>query len=79
MNALLNATVPVKNSRLYVSLFPCSNCAKLIAQSRVDEIIYSNDKYENTDDNLISKNILKTSGVKVRKIEELEIKVSTKK
>lgn len=75
MNALLNATVPVQNSRLYVSLFPCSACAKLISQSGIVEIIYSNDKYMDTTDNKISKNILKNSNVKIRKMNKIEIKI----
>ncbi len=76
MNALLNATVPVRNSRLYVSLFPCAACAKLISQAGIVEIIYSDDKYKDTTDNKISQNILKNSNVKIRKMNKIEIKIS---
>lgn len=29
-NAILNSTVPLDNSKIYVTLFPCNECAKLL-------------------------------------------------
>lgn len=79
MNALLNATVSVNGSRLYVSLFPCSNCSKLIAQSRIEEIIYSSDKYKGLEDNIIAKNIFKNSNIKTRQIKKMKITIHNEK
>ena len=31
--------------RLYVALFPCNECAKVIIQSGITEVIYLSDKY----------------------------------
>ena len=39
-NAILNATTNVKNASIYVTLFPCNECAKLIIQSGIKEVIY---------------------------------------
>ena len=40
VNAILNSTSSIKDSTLYVTLFPCRECAKLIIQSGIKKIIY---------------------------------------
>ena len=45
-NAILNATRDVHGCRLYVTLFPCNECVKLIIQSGIKEIIYVSNKDE---------------------------------
>lgn len=67
MNAILNAPIGVRGMTLYVTLFPCHDCAKAIVQSGIKEIIYLDDKYEGTDSNLMSKKILDTCGILYRK------------
>ena len=54
---------------MYVTLFPCNECAKAIIQSGIREIIYDDDKYEFTAGVIASKRMLKAAGVKVRKYE----------
>ncbi len=77
MNAILNAIKSVTQSRLYVSLFPCSSCAKFVAQAGVKEIIYEDDKYQNTEDDQIAKLIFEKSHVSFRKIAVINIKVES--
>ena len=43
-NAILNSTASLQNATLYVTLFPCHECAKLIIQSGIKEIVYISDK-----------------------------------
>jgi len=73
-NAILNATTSVKDSTLYVSLFPCHECAKLIAQSEIKEIVYSSNKYSHTDSHKAAVKILDAANVKYRQMEFGEIK-----
>lgn len=41
LNAVLNAGAPsLRGCRLYVTLFPCSECAKLLVQAGVSEVVY---------------------------------------
>lgn len=75
-NAILNATVPLQGSRLYVTLFPCNECAKLIIQSGIKEIIYLSDKYEGTEIDIASKRLLQAAKVSWRKLENFNLKVS---
>ena len=65
LNAILNANGRVlRDSRVYVALFPCNECAKAIIQSGVKEVVYLSDKYKDTMGNLASKRMLDAAGVK---------------
>ncbi|OQR82125.1 deoxycytidylate deaminase [Achlya hypogyna] len=47
MNAILNKnSSSVHNCTIYVALFPCNECAKLIIQSGIKSVIYYSDKYK---------------------------------
>ncbi len=67
-NAILHASRSLSNSKAYVTLFPCHECAKLIASSKVSEVIYLSDKHQNTESNRIAKKIFELSGVKFRQL-----------
>ena len=67
-NAILNSTKDLHDGRMYVDLFPCNECAKLIIQSGICEIIFLSDKYKDTDSHKASKRMLKMSGVKCRQL-----------
>ncbi len=74
-NAILFARKNAKNCRLYVTLFPCSQCVKLIIQSEIKYIFYVSDKYNNSDDNIAAKKMLKDANVLYQKINEIELKI----
>lgn len=42
-NAIVNSSTPLKDCRIYVTLFPCNECAKLIIQSGIKKVYYEND------------------------------------
>ena len=45
MNAIMNKnSESLEGCRIYVTLFPCNECAKLIVQSRIAEVVYFSDK-----------------------------------
>lgn len=69
MNAILNANKSVRGCKIYVTLFPCNECAKALIQAGIKEIVYLSDKYNGTDGNIVSKKLLDTCGVKYRKYE----------
>lgn len=50
VNAILNSKTPnLDNCSIYVTLFPCNECAKIIIQSGIKKVIYFEDKYADTD------------------------------
>ena len=67
-NAILNSTKDLHGSRIYVALFPCNECTKLIIQSGIREILYLSDKYKDTKSVKASKRMLKMAGVSHRKL-----------
>ncbi|AGF79739.1 deoxycytidylate deaminase [Desulfocapsa sulfexigens DSM 10523] len=70
LNAVLNSTAPNLNDcRIYVGLFPCNECTKVIIQSGIREIIYLSDKYADSDSVRASKLMLDTSGTLYRQFE----------
>jgi dCMP deaminase len=64
LNAVLNSEANLQNCRIYVALFPCNECAKIIIQSGIKEVIYLSDKYAETDGVKASKKMLDAAGVK---------------
>lgn len=72
-NAILNATQSLKKSKIYVTLFPCNECTKLIIQSGIIEIVYESDKYQHTKEHKAALKMLKAAHVTTRKIEVGEL------
>ena len=69
LNAILNARgKSLVNSRVFVSLFPCHECAKAIIQTGVKEVVYLSDKYNGTESDNASKRMLNAAGVKLTKL-----------
>lgn len=75
-NAILNSSVDLFNARLYVTLFPCNECAKLIIQSGIKEVIYLDDKYNGTDIFMASRKLFNSAGVKLRKLENYTLRLT---
>ena len=77
LNAILNSRVNVEGCKLFVTLFPCNECAKVIIQSGIKEVIYLSDKYSGTKENIAAKKMLDTCKVKYREYKKnnKEIKI----
>ena len=72
MNAIINyrgSRKELENAKVYVDLFPCNECAKIIIQSGIKEVIYLSDKYAHQDNFIASKRLFDSCGVKYRQIE----------
>ena len=65
LNAILNSPRSLHGCTLYVSLFPCNECAKAIIQSGIRKVIYECDKYAKEDNVIASKKMLKAAGIKL--------------
>ena len=64
LNAILNYHGgSLEGAKLYVSLFPCNECAKAIIQCGIREVIYDSDKYEGTPGNIAAKRMFDSAGV----------------
>ena len=68
-NAILNYFGSKKDlvgSTVYVTLFPCNECAKIIIQSGIKKIVFESDKYDGTDSNVVAKKLFDACGVEYR-------------
>ncbi|XP_065810950.1 deoxycytidylate deaminase-like isoform X2 [Labrus bergylta] len=67
LNAIMNTNgADVKGCSMYVTLFPCNECAKLIIQRGIKEVIYLSDMYEDRDEFKASRKMLEVAGIELR-------------
>ena len=65
LNAILNYRGgSLEGAKLYVTLFPCNECAKAIIQCGIRTVVYDSDKYANTDMTIASKRMFDAAGVR---------------
>lgn len=79
MNAILNYRGgSLEGAKLYVSLFPCNECAKAIIQSGIRTVVYDSDKYADTSAVRASKRMMDAAGVRYYQYQRTgrEIKIS---
>ena len=74
-NCILNCTTSTKGATLYVSLFPCNECAKLIIQSGIKHIVYMSEKHKGTNSDLASKRMLDAAGITYEKIQSFDVNI----
>ena len=80
LNAILNSPRSVKGCTLYVSLFPCNECAKAIIQSGIKKVVYESDKYDGTEGNIASKKMLNEAGVELQQLPyTVEVSLTSRK
>lgn len=66
VNAILNKnSSDVRNCIIYVALFPCNECAKIIIQSGITEVVYLSDKYSESPSMKASRRMMIMSGVSI--------------
>ena len=74
-NAILNSTQNLEGATLYVTLFPCNECAKLIIQSGIKHVVYMDDKYKELDSFIASKKMFDSAGVDYRMISPIKVTI----
>ena len=69
LNAILNSRgKSLADSKVYVALFPCNECAKAIIQAGISEVVYLSDKYHDTPSTVASRRMLLAAGVKLTQL-----------
>lgn len=79
MNSIINRNAAsLEGCRMFVSLFPCNECSKLIIQSGIKEVVYCSDKYKEKDSMKASRKLLELAGVTMRQFvpERKEVVIS---
>ena len=64
LNAILNYRGgSLEGAKIYVSLFPCNECAKAIIQAGIRTVVYDCDKYSDSTSVIASKKMFEAAGV----------------
>ena len=74
-NAILNSNSNLEGCTIYVTLFPCNECAKLIIQSGIKEVVYMDDKYNGTEGDIASKRMLDSAKIVYRKVDSVKLTI----
>ncbi|MBI9009298.1 MAG: dCMP deaminase family protein [Tenericutes bacterium] len=74
-NAILNASSDLNNTKIYVTMFPCNECAKLIIQSGIKEVVFLSDKHHDTDICRASRKLFLAAKIETRKLEDYRIRM----
>lgn len=68
LNAILNSGVnTLAGATMYVTLFPCNECAKAIAQRGIRRVVYLRDTYADADTTKAAKRMFDKLGIKYDK------------
>ena len=65
MNAISNAHGDVSGFTMYTTLFPCNECAKIIIQSGIAEVVYERDTKADKIEYQASRKMLDMAGVEL--------------
>lgn len=70
LNAILNKnSADLKGCTIYVDLFPCNECAKVIIQSGIRHVVYLRDKDNEKPASIASRTMLEMAGIQIREYE----------
>eukprot|EP01040_Poterioochromonas_malhamensis_P003114 gene3114-3313_t len=70
VNAILNKnSSDVRGCSMYVALFPCNECAKVIIQSGIKEVVYMSDKYAEHNSMKASRKMMTLAKIHLRQFE----------
>ena len=71
LNAILNYRGgSLEGAKLYVTLFPCNECAKAIIQAGIRTVIYRSDKYADVPMMIASRRLFDAAGIEYRRYED---------
>lgn len=68
VNAILNSTKDLEGATLYVTLFPCNECMKVIIQSGIKEIVYLDTQNQEGNFYKASMKLLKATTISLRRL-----------
>ena len=76
LNAIMNSGGrDLRGATIYVTLFPCNECTKLIIQSGIKRVVDDSDKYADTDGVIASKKLLDMAGIRYEQYEKHHKKI----
>lgn len=78
LNAILNTNQDLNGSTIFVTLFPCNECAKAIIQKGIKRVVYLENKYPNEATTIAAQRMFNKANVKVSKYEPIGREITLK-
>lgn len=78
LNAILNAKSDLANATMYLTLFPCSECAKAIIQSGIREVRYCMDNND-AKSNIAVRRMFDAAGIRYARINDFDLTLNLDK
>lgn len=79
LNAILNYRgESLEGAKMYVTMFPCCECAKAIIQSGIREVVYRDEAYLHSQSGIAATRMFESAGVTVRQLscgEKIDIQI----
>lgn len=75
-NTILSAKKDLAGTIMYVSLFPCNECAKLIIQAGIKKVYYLSDKYHDEDFTIAARRMFDLAGIEYEQLQFGDIKIN---
>ncbi|XP_029916664.1 deoxycytidylate deaminase-like [Myripristis murdjan] len=73
LNAIMNKnSADLKGCTIYVTLFPCNECSKLLIQAGIKNVIYLSDKYHDDEKTVASRRMLDLAGIPYQQLKPKE-------
>ncbi|AVN63768.1 cytidine deaminase [Mesoplasma florum] len=76
LNAIVSARTNLTDSDVYVTLFPCNECTKIIIQAGIKKVYYLEDKYKDSIEVKASKRMLDAAKIEYKQINDFNVKIS---
>nr|WP_036256263.1 dCMP deaminase family protein [Mesoplasma syrphidae] len=78
LNAIVSARTDLTGCDVYVTLFPCNECTKIIIQAGINRIYFIDDKYHNEKEFIASRKMLDAAKISYDQLPNLEITIKVK-
>lgn len=76
LNAIVSARTNLTNCDVYVTLFPCNECTKIIIQAGISKVYYLEDKYSDSKEVQASKRMLDAAKIEYKQIHDFNVNIT---
>ncbi|WP_051584606.1 deoxycytidylate deaminase [Mesoplasma melaleucae] len=76
LNAIVSARTNLTNCDVYVTLFPCNECTKIIIQAGISKVYYLEDKYSDSKEVQASKRMLEAAKIEYKQINDFNVNIT---
>lgn len=76
LNAILNSHSDLTDCSIYVTHYPCNECAKAIIQSGIKKIYFANNQRAEMAETKAAKKMFEAAGVITKRIDEIHLQIT---